>query len=73
MARLPKQLFDQFPAHLSHRSGVSAQAFALSRCCLENGMGTKQVSDTFNVLHRRRYDLWESAYICTAHSYADSG
>ena len=73
MARLPKQLSDQFPAHLSHCSGVSAQAFALSRCCLENGMGTKQVSDTFNVLHRRRYNLWESAYIRTAHSYVDSG
>ena len=61
MARLPKQLSDQFPAHLSHHSGVSTQGFALSRCCLEKGMGTKQVSDTFNVLHCQCYDLWDLA------------
>ena len=61
--QLPHSLAAEFPAHLSHRSGVSTAVFAMMRCCFQNGMGAKQMSDAINVLHRRRYEMLEVQYL----------
>lgn len=63
MAKLPKALQMEFPAHLTHRSGVSTQVFALIRTCIQRGFGSKALSDTLRVLHQRRFDLHHLQYL----------
>ena len=67
MAKLPRSLVAEFPAHLSHRSGMSTGLFAFMRCCFQNGMGARQFSDAINVMHRRKYEMLEVQYIRIIH------
>lgn len=46
----------QFPAHLSHRSGISNTLFSWVRSCFAKGMGGKQVSDAIREQHLLHYD-----------------
>jgi hypothetical protein len=65
LSLLPAPLAEQFPALLSHRSGMSKKLFAMMRCSFQNGVGAKQFSDSLNVLHRRRYEMLEVQYMET--------
>ncbi|KAK0500418.1 hypothetical protein EDD18DRAFT_1438914 [Armillaria luteobubalina] len=70
LAKLPVMLAGQFPAHLTHRSGMSDSVLTLMWCCFQNGMGAKQFSDSLQVLHRRRYEMLEVEYLQTIESRA---
>ncbi|KAG8937951.1 hypothetical protein FRC03_007736 [Tulasnella sp. 419] len=68
LASLPPSLACEFPAKLTHRSGVSNQVFTLLRSCLQNGLGAKAFSDMLRTLHRRHFDMlqihiWSTCYI----------
>ena len=56
LAVLPRALADEFPAHLSHRSGLSKTLFAWMRTCFQCGIGAKQFSDALRVQHLLKYD-----------------
>ena len=45
LAVLPPHLAAEFPAHLSHCSGISNTLFSWVRSCFAKGMGGKQVSN----------------------------
>lgn len=63
LAMLPSALANEFPAHLSHRSGISHTLFNWVRSCFQNGMGAKQVSDALRVQHLLRYDELHLQYL----------
>lgn len=63
LANLPRALAAQFPARLSHRSGVSNAVFLWLRSCMQNGMGTKQFSDALRVQHLLEYDRLQLQYL----------
>lgn len=65
LRNLPEPLATEFPAHLSHRSGVSNGVFSMMQRCFQNGMGAKQFSDSLNTLHCRRYEMLEVQYLQT--------
>ncbi|KAF9521942.1 hypothetical protein CPB83DRAFT_920447 [Crepidotus variabilis] len=63
LAALPAQLASEFPAHLSHRNGMSKPLFAWMRSCFQNGMRAKQFSDAIRVQHLLRYDTLHLQYL----------
>jgi len=60
---LPPALATEFPALLTHRSGISKAVFSWMRSCIQNGMGVKQVSDSLRVQHLLRYDKLHLQYL----------
>jgi hypothetical protein len=60
---LPRALADEFPAHLSHRSGMSKCLFSFMRSCFQNGMGPKQFADALCVQHLLKYDELQLQYL----------
>jgi hypothetical protein len=60
---LPPALASQFPAHLSHRSGMSKPLFSWMRSCFQNGMGSKRFSDAVQVQHLLKYDELHLEYL----------
>ena len=65
--QLPHSLSMEFPAYLTHQSGVSNSTFAMMQCCFQNGMGTKQFSDAINVMHWHWYEMLEVQYLRSIH------
>ena len=63
LAVLPHELSAEFPACLSHRSGMSASVFKFMRSCFQNGMGAKQFSDALRVQHLEMYDELTLQYL----------
>jgi len=61
--RLPVHLALEFPAQLSHRSGITLSAFHFMRSYFQNGMGAKQFSDGLRVQHLRKYDEHHLQYL----------
>ncbi|KAJ7587518.1 hypothetical protein C8J56DRAFT_786255 [Mycena floridula] len=72
LSLVPSTLAEQFPAMLSHRSGISKKLFAMMRCSFQNGVGAKQFSYNLNVLHRRRYEMLEVQYMETILARAET-
>ncbi len=66
-------LASQFPAHCSWRSGISTRLFAFMRRCFHNGMGASQFADSVRVMHRRRHEQLEVAYLQTIIARANNG
>lgn len=62
LAALPPALAAEFPARLSHRSGISNATFSWMRSCFQNGMGPKQFSDALRVQHLQHYDELQLQY-----------
>ena len=62
LAVLPPHLTAEFPARLSHRSGISNTLFSWIRSCFAKGMGGKQVSDAIREQHLLRYDYTRLQY-----------
>lgn len=60
---LPPALAAEFPAVLTHRSGISKEVFSWMRSCIQNGMGVKQISDSLRVQHLLRYDELHLQYL----------
>jgi hypothetical protein len=63
LAALPRSLADEFPARLSHRSGMSKTIFSWMRACFQCGMGAKQFSDALRVQHLLKYDELHLQYL----------
>ena len=62
LAVLPAELSSEFPARLSHRSGISNVLFSWVRSCFAKGMGGKQVSDAIREQHLLHYDFTRLQY-----------
>lgn len=60
---LPPVLAAEFPALLTHRSGISKAVFSWMRSCIQNGMGVKQVSDSLRVQYLLHYDELHLQYL----------
>jgi len=63
IASLPLPLAAEFPAHLTHRAGISKSLFSWMRSCLQSGMGSKQFADALLVQHLLRYDELHLQYV----------
>ncbi|KIM37653.1 hypothetical protein M413DRAFT_49570, partial [Hebeloma cylindrosporum] len=63
LAVLPPSLSAEFPARLSHRSGISTGLFSFMRSCFNYGLGSKQFSDTIRMQHILHYDTLELQYL----------
>jgi hypothetical protein len=61
LAVLPSEL--EFPARLSHRSGISTTLAGWMRSCFQNGMGARQFSDALRVQHLLKYDELQLQYL----------
>jgi hypothetical protein len=64
LGKLPKALAAEFPAHLTHRSGLSHSVFKFMRTCFQSGMGAKQFSDALRIQQIQTYDELELQYLC---------
>ncbi|KAJ3824864.1 hypothetical protein F5880DRAFT_1479370 [Lentinula raphanica] len=60
---LPKWLVSEFPAHLSHRSGLSRGVFTFMRTCFQHGFGAKQFANALRVQQLQRYDELHLQYL----------
>ncbi|KAF8075254.1 hypothetical protein FPV67DRAFT_1728203, partial [Lyophyllum atratum] len=65
LATLQRPLAAQFPARLSHRSGMSINALNFMRSCFQHGMGAKQFSNSLLVQHLEKYDALQLQYLQT--------
>ncbi|KAJ7754059.1 hypothetical protein B0H16DRAFT_1833181 [Mycena metata] len=63
MKSLPIQLQDEFPAYLSHRGAMSKTVFELMRTFFQYGLGSKQFSNSLQVLHRLHFDRLHAQYL----------
>lgn len=70
LAVLPPALAAEFPAQLSHRSGISTSLFSWMRSSFNYGMGSKQFADALRMQHVLRYDLTELQYLNHISSFA---
>ena len=73
LAVLPPALAAEFPAQLSHRSGISTSLFSWMRSSFNYGMGSKQFADALRMQHVLRYDLTELQYLNHISSFALGG
>ena len=63
MKSLPPELRDEFPAYLSHRSAIAKPVFEMMRTCFQYGLGSKQFSNSLQVLHRLYFDRLHCQYL----------
>ena len=73
LAVLPPALAAEFPAQLSHRSGISTSLLSWMRSSFNYGMGSKQFADALRMQHVLRYDLMELQYLKHISSFALDG
>jgi hypothetical protein len=59
----PKALAAEFPATLTHRSGLDSSVFPLQWGLFVNGLGAKQFSDLLHTLHLCKFDLMQIQYL----------
>jgi len=62
---LPKCLSEEFPAILSHRSGISRRLLNLMRSCFHSGMGPGPFARMLREHHDLRHDRLELQYLLT--------
>ncbi|KAG6875262.1 hypothetical protein C0992_004529 [Termitomyces sp. T32_za158] len=70
LAVLPHALAAEFPAQLSHQSGISKPALNLMRSCFQHGMGAKQFSNALLIQNLQNYDNLHLSYL---HEIAERG
>lgn len=63
LACLAPHLASEFPAYLSHRSAMSKGLFEWMRTCFQNGIGSKQFSDSLRVQHLLAHDNLHLQYL----------
>ncbi|KAF6747999.1 hypothetical protein DFP72DRAFT_1174556 [Ephemerocybe angulata] len=63
LAVLPGALAAEFPARLTHRSGLELATVDWLRSCFQYGLGSKQFSDALRSQHRLRYDRLHLQYL----------
>ncbi|KAF8057979.1 hypothetical protein FPV67DRAFT_1525179 [Lyophyllum atratum] len=63
LARLPHNLAVEFPARLTHHSGISNHALMFMRSCFQHGMGSKQFSNALRVQHLQLHDEIHLQYL----------
>lgn len=60
---IPRELATEFPAYLSHRSGLSKSLFMFMRSLFQCGVGAKQFADAVRVQHLEKYDELHLQYL----------
>ncbi|KIK66743.1 hypothetical protein GYMLUDRAFT_69852 [Collybiopsis luxurians FD-317 M1] len=60
---LPKPLAAEFPAHLSHCSGISHGLFMFMHSCFQHGIGAKQFANALCVQQLQCYDELQLQYL----------
>ncbi|KAJ7090458.1 hypothetical protein C8R44DRAFT_750974 [Mycena epipterygia] len=63
MKALPAHLLDEFPAYLSHRGAMAKPVFEMMRTVFHYGLGSKQFSNSLQVLHRLHFDKLHAQYL----------
>jgi hypothetical protein len=63
LKQLPLQLQAEFPAYLTHRSGVSKDLGSLLRICVQNSLGPKRFQKLLRELHMLKHDRLEYQYL----------
>jgi hypothetical protein len=63
MKALPAQLLDEFPAYLSHRGAMAKPVFEMMWTVFHYGLGSKQFSNSLQVLHRLHFDKLHAQYL----------
>lgn len=63
LSQLPTSLQKLFPAHLTHRSGISSTLFNMLRPMFNSRMGPKATANLLQEMHRMRYDCIQLAYL----------
>ncbi|KAJ7060520.1 hypothetical protein C8F01DRAFT_951498, partial [Mycena amicta] len=69
MEKLPRELRDEFPAYLSHRGAIAKPVFEIMRTSFQYGLGSKQFSNSLQVLHRLYFDQIHCQYLDGALSW----
>lgn len=59
---LPRHLSMEFPAKLTHRTGMAKHLLPLIRSCISSGMGHIQISDALREQHLLGYDYLKIQY-----------
>lgn len=63
LSKLPAYVAEQFPAILTHRSGISKVVFKMLRSAINSGMGPKKFSDALRAHHLLEYDILQIQYL----------
>ena len=63
LSMLDYNLRSEFPAQLTHCSGISRHALAFMRTCFQHGMGSKQFSNALRVQHLQLHDELHLQYL----------
>ncbi|EKM78169.1 hypothetical protein AGABI1DRAFT_101427 [Agaricus bisporus var. burnettii JB137-S8] len=63
LAVLPSHIANEFSAYLSHQNAMSKSLFEWMRSCFQNGVGSKQFSDSLRVQHLLAYDKLHLQYL----------
>jgi len=63
LAKNHPDLAAEFPAYLTHRSGIDKRLFIFMSTCFSSGMGPKQFSDALRVQHKERFDFLHLQYL----------
>lgn len=63
ISRLPAYIAEEFPAMLTHRSGISKAVFRMLRSAITSGMGPKKFSDALRLHHLLQYDILQIQYL----------
>jgi hypothetical protein len=63
---LPLELQSEFPAYLTHRSGVSKRLGDLLRSLVQNSVGPQRVAKILQELHTLKHDRMELQYLSSA-------
>lgn len=65
MNRLDLSLQSEFPAVLTHRSGVSKDLVKMMRPAFQNGVGPHRLTTMLRIMHTERYDELQLQYYTT--------
>jgi hypothetical protein len=60
---LLKELGLEFPAILTHWSGISKKVYTFMRSCFQHGLGAKQFSSALRALQLEHYDITHLQYL----------
>jgi hypothetical protein len=63
LALLDHNLQAEFPAQLTHRSGITHHVLAFMRTCFQHGMGSKQFANALRVQHLQLHDELHLQYL----------
>lgn len=69
ISQLPEHLQDEFPAILTHRSGISKKLAKIQRILIQNSIGPSKLSKILRELHVLKFDNLQHQYLRAALYY----